>query len=242
MTVTLSGVRVVLTRPEGSSTELFDALVEAGADVTNVALIRIGPPTDGGAALTRAADSMSDVEWVIVTSAHGAQSIRSALHQSHSVPKIAAVGAATAEAVGRPIDFVPSRATAHCLATEFPHGSGRVLVVGAQEPSIDFASELGAKGWVVEVVAGYATTSELVDQQDRRVVMGADVVVFASGSAVRSFVEQRLHGPSSRFVALGPSTRHAMVDAGLTVAAMANSPSPRDVVVAVGEAMGRTSP
>ncbi|MFM9138400.1 MAG: hypothetical protein ACKOQZ_09785, partial [Actinomycetota bacterium] len=77
---------------------------------------------------------------------------------------------------------------------------------------------------------------------DRRVVMGADVVVFASGSAVRSFVEQRLHGPSSRFVALGPSTRHAMVDAGLSVAAMANSPSPRDVVVAVGEAMGRTSP
>ena len=242
MSPTLSGVRVVLTRPEGSSTELFDALLAAGSDVTNVALIRIGPPADGGVALKRGLGSLSDFEWVIVTSAHGAQAIRSTLDHSHPAPKVAAVGAATADVVGRSVDFMPSRSTAQGLADEFPRGSGRVLVVGAQESSIDFSAELAPKGWSVDVVAAYATTSELVDQQDRRSVMGADVVVFASGSAVRSFAEQRLNGPSSRLVALGPSTRRVMVDAGLTVAAMANSPSPRDVVVAVGEAMGRTSP
>ena len=242
MSPTLSGVRVVLTRPEGSSTELFDALVAAGADVTNVALIRIAPPTDGGVALEHALGSLKDFEWVIVTSAHGAQAIRSTLDQLHPAPKLAAVGTATADAIGHAVDFVPSRNTAQGLADEFPRGSGRVLVVGAQEPSIDFSVELGPKGWSVDVVAAYATTSSLVDQQDRRSVMGADVVVFASGSAARYFVEQRLNGPSSRLVALGPSTRRVMVDAGLTVAAMANSPSPRDVVVAVGEAMGRTSP
>lgn len=242
MSPTLSGVRVVLTRPEGSSTELFDALLAAGADVTNVALIRIGPPADEGVALKRALGSLSDFEWVIVTSAHGAQAIRSTLDHSHTAPKVAAVGTTTADVVGRSVDFMPSRSTAQGLADEFPRGSGRVLVVGAQESSIDFSAELAPKGWSVDVVAAYATTSELVDQQDRRSVMGADVVVFASGSAVRSFVEQRLNGPSSRLVALGPSTRRVMVDAGLTVAAMANSPSPRDVVIAVGEAMGRTSP
>ena len=242
MTTTLNGVRVVLTRPEGSSTEMLDALAAAGANVTNVALIRVGPPTDGGVALKHALDSLSDFEWVIVTSANGAHALRSALGQLHAAPKVAAVGSATADAVGRAVDFVPSRSTAQGLADEFPRGAGRVLVVGAQEPSIDFSAELAPKGWSVDVVPAYATTSDLVDQQDRRDVIGADVVVFASGSAVRSFVEQRLNGPSSRLVALGPSTRRVMVDAGLTVAATANSPSPRDVVVAVGEAMGRTSP
>jgi uroporphyrinogen-III synthase len=101
---------------------------------------------------------------------------------------------------------------------------------------------LQPKGWTVDVVAGYATAAELLDQQDRRQLMSADVVVFASGSAVRSFAQQRLTGPSTTFVALGESTKSVMDELGLYASAVASSPAGRDVVVAVGEATGRTSP
>lgn len=238
----LHGIRVVLTRPEDASTEIMDALRGAGADVVNIPLITIGPPHDGGGALRAALADPMVYDWIVVTSANGARALRSVVSDDRLLPKLAAIGSATGAALGRPVSFTPSRATARCLAEEFENGSGRVLVIGAEEPSADLAMLLQPKGWTVDVVAGYATTAELLDQQDRRQLMSADVVVFASGSAVRSFAQQRLTGPSTTFVALGESTKSVMDEVGLHASAVASSPAGRDVVVAVGEATGRTSP
>lgn len=241
MIASLDGLRVVLTRPDDSSTDIFDALRSAGAHVDNVPLIGIGPPSDGGQALRSALIDPMVYEWIIVTSANGAHVLREATHR-RALPKLAALGAATAAAFGGPVSFIPSKANALSLAEEFDSGTGRVLVVGAEEPSADLAALLQPKGWTVDVVAGYATSAVMLEQQDRRQVMGADVVVFASGSAARSFVAQRLTGPHAVFVALGESTRRVMDDLGIRVSAVAQSPSASDVVVAVGEATGRTSP
>ncbi|NCZ91876.1 MAG: uroporphyrinogen-III synthase [Actinobacteria bacterium] len=238
----LHGIRVVLTRPEDASTEILDVLRDAGAEATNIPLIAIGPPSDGGEALRSALVDPLVYEWIIVTSANGARALRDAVADDQRLPKLAAVGSATGAALGRPVSFTPSRATARCLAEEFENGSGRVLVIGAEEPSADLVALLQPKGWTVDVVAAYATTAELLDQQDRRQLMSADVVVFASGSAVRSFAQQRLTGPSTTFVALGESTKSVMDELGLHASAVASSPAGRDVVVAVGEATGRTSP
>ena len=241
MIASLDGLRVVLTRPDDSSTDIFDALRSAGAHVDNVPLIAIGPPSDGGQALRSALIDPLVYEWIIVTSANGAHVLREATHR-RELPKLAALGAATAAAFGGPVSFIPSKANALSLAEEFDSGTGRVLVIGAEEPSADLAALLQPKGWAVDVVAGYATSAVMLEQQDRRQVMGADVVVFASGSAARSFVAQRLTGPHAVFVALGESTRRVMDDLGIRVSAVAQSPSASDVVVAVGEATGRTSP
>lgn len=238
----LRGLRVVLTRPEGSSTEILDLLREAGADVENVPLISIGPPRDGGRALRAALDDLSGYDWIVVTSANAARIVGELVSVDQNLPRVAAIGEATAYALGRAVSFTPTRATARHLAEEFEQGSGRILVVSAQEPSADLAALLQPKGWSVDVVAGYAAVPELLDQQDRRRVMAADVVVFASGSAARSFSSQQLSGPRTVFVALGESTRGVMEEVGLRVGAVASSPSGRDVVVAVGEATGRTSP
>ncbi|NBS27902.1 MAG: uroporphyrinogen-III synthase [Actinobacteria bacterium] len=238
----LHGIRVVLTRPEDASTEILDVLRDAGADATNIPLIAIGPPSDGGEALRTALVDPLVYEWILVTSANGARALRDAVADDQRLPKLAVVGSATGAALGRAVSFTPSRATARCLADEFDAGTGRVLVVRAEEPSVDLAALLQPKGWIVDVVAGYATTAELLDQQDRRQVMSADVVVFASGSAARSFAQQRLSGPNTTFVALGESTKSVMDELGLRVSAVASSPAGHDVVVAVGEAMGRTSP
>ena len=242
MTVSLSGLRVVLTRPDGASPDVLDALRVAGADAVNVPLIVIGPPSDGGRALQQALVDPSVYEWIIVTSANGARALRERVGSDRALPKLAALGAATATALGMTVSFMPTKASAHGLADEFDRGTGRVLVIGAQEPSADMAALLQQKGWTVDVVAGYATSSNLLDQQDRRQVMAADVVVFASGSAARSFAEQRLAGPMSVFVALGESTKRVMDELGLHAHAVAQSPSADDVVAAVGEATGRTSP
>ena len=241
MSALLGGLRIVLTRPEDASTELFDALEAAGAQVDNVPLIAIGPPSDGGHALQSALVDPLVYEWIVVTSANGARVLREATG-GRTLPKVAALGAATAAAFGGTVSFIPSKANALSLAEEFDSGTGRVLVVGAEEPSADMAALLHPKGWNVDIVAGYATSSVMLEQQDRRQVMGADVVVFASGSAARSFAEQRLTGPHSVFVALGESTRRVMDDLGIRVSAVAQSPSASDVVTAVGEATGRTSP
>ncbi len=241
MSALLGGLRIVLTRPEDASTELFDALEAAGAQVDNVPLIAIGPPSDGGHALQSALVDPLVYEWIVVTSANGARVLREAT-DGRALPKVAVLGAATAAAFGGPVSFVPSKANALSLAEEFDSGTGRVLVVAAEEPSADMAALLHPKGWNVEVVAGYATSSVMLEQQDRRQVMGADVVVFASGSAACSFAEQRLTGPRTVFVALGESTRRVMDDLGIRVSAVAQSPSASDVVAAVGEATGRTSP
>lgn len=242
MSALLTGVRIVLTRPSDASTEILDGLQLAGADVVNIPLIAIAPPLDGGAACRAALSDLSRYEWIVVTSANGARAVRDVVPDDQPLPKVAAVGAATATALGRSVAFTPSRASASCLAEEFERGTGRVLVVGAQEPSGDLAAMLQPKGWQVDLVAAYATVTELLDQQDRRQVMSADVVVFASGSAVRSFVDQRLSGPHSVFVALGESTKSAMIDAGLVVGAVAASPAVLDVIAAVGEVSGRTTP
>lgn len=238
----LRDLRVVLTRPEGSSSEIGDALREAGAVVENIPLISIGPPHDGGHALRAALEDVSQYEWIVVTSANGAHAIGELVSGEQQLPKIAAVGDATAHALGRRVSFKPTRPTARHLAAEFERGLGRILVVSAEEPSADLAALLQPKGWSVDVVAAYATVPELLDQLDRRRVMSADVVVFASGSAVRSFASQRLSGPRTVFVALGESTKSVMDEVGLLVGATASSPAGRDVVVAVGEVTGRTSP
>lgn len=238
----LHDLRVVLTRPEGSSVEMLEALRAAGADVEWVPLIAFGPPSDGGHALRAALSARAKYEWIVVTSAQGARSIRDVVDDGEQLPKLAAVGQATAEALGRVASFVPSRATAVHLANEFAVGTGNILVVGAEEPSADLAALLQPKGWAVDVVAGYQTSFVMLDQQDRRRVMAADAVVFASGSAARSFAHQRLSGPNAVFVALGESTRHVMSDVGLPVGAVASSPAAQDVVTAVGEATGRTAP
>ena len=238
----LHGIRVVLTRPEGASKEIADALRGAGAEVDNIPLIAIGPPSDGGAALRSALRDPLAYEWIIVTSANGARALRDVVSDDRTLPKIAAVGPATAAALGRPNVLMPARATASQLAGAFESGSGRILVVGAQEPAVDFVELLQPKGWTVDVVAAYATSDVMLDQQDRRVVMAADVVVFASGSAARAFTRQRLSGQNSMLVALGESTKAVMEELGLRVRAVATSPAGRDVVRAVGEAMGRTSP
>ena len=62
---------VVLTRPEGRGADWKDALVEAGAAVSELPLLEIKFEPDD-TVLSEVLDAMGEYDWVVFTSANGA--------------------------------------------------------------------------------------------------------------------------------------------------------------------------
>ncbi len=99
----LFGRRVVVTRPRAQAGPLREALRAAGAEAVEVATIEIVDPEDGGAALGEAVGRLSSYDWVVVTSANGAQRLLAALHDGRDLGgvQVAAIGAGTSAALAR---------------------------------------------------------------------------------------------------------------------------------------------
>ena len=186
---TFSGKRIVITRPRAQSKELQRALEDSGAKCSLVPLIDIAQPDDEGFAFEQAMRNVSEYEWVVCTSANGASRVAPYLSNSGNRPKLAAVGSATALAFARDVDFVPSSATGVLLAKELPVTSGKILVVQAQETSGDVVRILQDRNMNVDGVAAYKTAHCLLTDSQIAEIQSADAVLFASGSAVRSWCE-----------------------------------------------------
>ena len=127
----LKGRRVVTTRDEPG--ELDRLLVEAGADVVHVPLIEIVDVAGGGSAIDAAFETADRVDWVVVTSRHGAERVGDAVARRPHL-RLAAVGTRTAadlaRLAGRAVDVVPGRQTAADLVAAMPiEGAGQVVVV-----------------------------------------------------------------------------------------------------------------
>ena len=229
----LSGRRVMVTRPREQVAELADGLRRRGADVVEAPVIRIETPPDL-APLDAAIERAADFDWIVFTSANGVRSFLGRMQElGREFPrggqgKLAAIGPATAATLkseGIEVDIVPKRFVAEevfeALRQAGPLRGKRVLL-----PSADIAREalpklLRAAGAEVEVVVAYRTVSiseEIVSAlrlvRDGRV----DVVTFTSGSTVRSFLSAvpnkgELHGKFAS-ASIGPITSQALRDAG----------------------------
>ena len=148
---------------------------------------------------------VSGYDWVIVTSVNGARELRRRLRGAPA--RIAAIGAATAEAFGG-ADLVPAVSTQEGLLAELPRPAGRVLFAGAEGARRLLADELGA-----DVVSLYRTRELLpVD------IPACDLVVLASASAARAFGRT---GAALPAVSIGPETTAAARSAGVEVVAEA---------------------
>lgn len=229
----LAGRRVVVTRAAGQADDLVADLERLGAAVVRLPLIQIVDPADGGRALTDALDRLDAVDWLVVTSPNGARRVAAALAaRPAGRPRVAAVGRATEEALGRSADLVPSDQIAEGLLAEFPEGEGRVLLVQADAARPVLAEGLAAKGWRVVTVVGYRTAvapPSLVDdpswRRQRDAARGADAVVFTSGSTARGWASAVGPDLPPVVVAIGPATAAAAADAGLSVTAIAEEHS-----------------
>jgi uroporphyrinogen-III synthase len=184
-----------------------------GHEVSHCPLIEIEPLGDDPIAVDA-------YDWVIVTSAVGARELlRRAVG---TLPRVAAIGPATAAAVGK-ADLVPSVSTQEGLLAELPLPAGRVLFAGAEGARSLLVEELGA-----DFVALYRT-----HELRPVVVPDGDLCVLASASAARAF--GRL-GSKLPAVCIGPETSRAARAAGIAVVAEAVTHDTDGLVQAVARA------
>ena len=236
--VPLAGRTVVVTRPSPGS--LAVRLTAAGASVEHVPLIAFGPPTDGGSELRAALGQLATFDWLVVTSATGAEAVGDSAAGVPNV-RLAAVGLATAAAlggrVGRPVDLVPEQANSDGLLAAFPTTPSRVLLAQADRAGGHLAAGLRAAGHDVVAVEAYVTRPLPPDATQLGLLAGADAVVLASGSAVEAWsqaVAQHEYGAvTAAIVTIGRRTADVAAAHGLPVAAVADAPTDDAIVAAV---------
>jgi len=227
---TFSGKRVVITRPRAQSKEWQRAIEENGAQCVVIPLIDIAQPDDEGFAFEQAMRNLSDYEWVVCTSANGALRVAPYLSHGANSPKLAAVGTATARAFAHDVQFVPSSANGASLAEEFPVTTGKILVVQAQETSGDVLRILQDRNMRADGVAAYKTVHCALTELQVDEIQKADAVLFASGSAVRSWCKQATPAVNGKVVVIGEPTQRVAADCAMTIGAVAQDASTAGVV------------
>jgi uroporphyrinogen-III synthase len=204
-------MRVIVTRPKEQAATLAAALRERGFVPVLCPLIEAVPIDDGPI-------EVDGYDWIVVTSANGATQL--ARRHLGAVPRVAAVGAATAQELanhGILVDFVPREASQQGLVSEFPRPPGRVLFVGAEGTGELLESKLGA-----EVRAVYRIRELLPDSPP-----SGELVLLASGSAARAWAKLGFDLPA---ISIGPQTSVAAGDAGVEIVSEARTPDVQGLV------------
>ncbi len=194
-------MRVVVTGTDG---RLAERLRAEGLDVLECPLVRIeaidGPPLRADA-----------YDWVILTSRHGVERLFARLEGS--LPRVAAIGPGTAEALrslGAEPALVASRSTQEGLLDELPRPAGRVLFAGAEGSRDLLVRELDA-----DFVPLYRTIELRPDS-----FPAGDLAVVASASAARALAALDVE---IACVSIGPVTTVEARKEGLEVVAEAES-------------------
>jgi uroporphyrinogen III methyltransferase/synthase len=232
----LFGQRIVVTRTREQASQLSRQLLERGADVLEIPVIRTLPPTDR--------QSIADVllelnayDWLIFTSPNGVSAFFDffflAFGDLRDIGgvRIAAVGAATAAKIRElhltvdvmPDEYVASKiagALAKCESIE----NLKILLLRAEAANKDLPKQLEEMGAIVDDVAVYKTMPETEDRNGaaaRLMEGGADWITFTSGSTVENFNARfdlkQLAGryPQLKLASIGPETSKAIVALGL---------------------------
>jgi uroporphyrinogen-III synthase len=190
-------VRILLT---GTRAEPLLARLEAlGHEVLHEPLVRTEPVGDGPV-------DVSGYDWVVVTSVTGARELRQRMLGRPA--RVAAIGAATAEAMGG-ADLVPRVSSQEGLLAELPRPAGRVLFAGAEGARRLLVDALGA-----DFVALYRT------HELRPALPEADLAVLQSASAARAL---GAIGTTIPAVSIGPQTTRAAEAAGVRIVAEART-------------------
>jgi uroporphyrinogen III methyltransferase/synthase len=248
----LHGRSVVVTRAPAQAGALSRALEAAGARVIELPVIDIADAPEERETLHRAADAVGEYRWLAFTSANAVERFLPLVRdlRSLSSTRLAAVGRATAgalEAHQLVADLVPAHSNAEGLVDELPPaegGGGRVLFVRAAGAGDTLGAGLAAKGWTVDEVVAYRTVDAPPPRAEVAAgVAEADVVTFASASAVSAYL--RLRDTDGRplpvppvVACIGQTTSVAARAAGLSVAVEPARASVEALVVAVTAHLG----
>ena len=245
---TLAGRTIIVTRSAQRAGGLTTLFREAGAQVLEIPVTKTVDADDHGDALRQACIDIAQYTWVVVTSPEGAHRFRGALSElveDRINFKIAAVGSATAAAVGG-ADLVPDVQTGKSLGAVFPNGVGKVLLAVAESAGTEFETAARQKGWTVDRVVSYRTVAvdPVVENKSfvsESMIVDADAVTFTSASSVKAWYD--LYGTVTPrlVVAMGPMTAAALEECGitesLTEVVVASEQSLRGLVMATTRAL-----
>jgi uroporphyrinogen III methyltransferase/synthase len=259
---TLAGRVVVIARAAGPNDELRLRLETLGARVRTWHTLRFLPPASW-TALDDALGDLSRFDWVVFTSPRAVEAASSRLPRPGGsatgaaalVPRIAAVGAASARALrsaGWPVDLEGHGPGARGLVETFSPDQvrGRRFLFPAGDLSgSDLVDGLTALGGQVERVEAYRTEIMVPDRDEVASDLreGVDAIVFASPSAVGA-VHGALADPfptaleGVRVVAIGPTTGKALQDRGQHDLTLAEHASRAGLASAVEAALLSTPP
>jgi len=229
----LSGKRIVVTRTRKQAGVLSAKLRELGADVIELATIRIEPPTD----LREFAELVQDAhgyDWIVFTSVNGVDAFFDLFFKLYDDgreiggARIAAIGPATAQRVRDyhfHVDLQPEDFVAEAVAREFHKQGGvenlRILLARAEKARDVLPKSLSALGAIVDEGIAYRTvpeTRDITGARQRLVDEGADLITFTSSSTVENFLALGLPWPKGMKIAsIGPITSKTARDSGLKV-------------------------
>lgn len=199
----LAGRRIVLTRAQGQTNELAEALRTLGAEPLVCSAIKIEPPADW-IALDQALRELAQTRryrWVIFTSVNAVQAVLGRLAQLNLTAtdlggwSVAAIGKATARvlrAAGIEPNFVPSSSVAEAIVAELdPVADQHILLPQADIARPTLRDGLAARGAIVNAVVAYRTTPD-PQATELATLLHADgvaAVTFTSSSTVRYTLE-----------------------------------------------------
>jgi uroporphyrinogen-III synthase len=251
---------VVLTRPEGKSTEWKSVLAEAGAAVNELPLIEITFEPDQDI-LADVLDTMGEYDWIVFTSANGVRGFFDRFFQRYSDirsiggVRFACVGPSTEKALRAyhlDADLVAAQADALALGrelmTKFNVENQKLVIATGNLAGPELPRLLMEEGLaIVDILKVYSTDQKSVAEAPEAAEFrrrGADALVFASPSAVESFMQQAaslrpdVGARQPKVVAVGPTTADAVRRAGIPLAATATAPTAKAIRDAVIAALG----
>jgi uroporphyrinogen-III synthase len=253
----LAGRRVLVTRAAQQAGKLSEGLRALGAEPVEVAVIEIVPP-ESYEPLDDALRHLDRYDWLILTSANAVRALieRAAalgivLAQSAQL-KVAAVGAATAEAArhaGFHVAVVPEAYVAESLVESLRDkvADKRVLLARAAVARDVIPDALQAAGAVVDVLEAYRNVlpEAAPERLHRAVQEGLDAITFTSSSSATHLAEAaRLAGVAWPFagvaaVSIGPITSQTLRDLGWEPAAEAQPSDIPGLIAAVERVLPR---
>ncbi len=256
----LFGCRVVVTRTRTQAGELSAELAELGADVYELPTIRITPPMNR-MAFGESVEDAHQFEWIIFTSPNGAEAFFELFFKiyqdarSLGAARIAAIGPGTQKMIAKyrfACDFIPDEHVAESFVKEFVehHGSPEnmtILWVRGDQARPVISEELSKLGAIVDEGIAYQTlpeTEDITGAQARFREEGADIITFASASAVENFLALKLPMPAGvKIASIGPVTTKALKSHGIEPDAEASPHTIAGLVSAVRKiaARGKTS-
>ena len=251
----LFGKKIAVTRARAQSAELKALLEQVGAEIVELPLLNVVPEVNKEIA-SEVFAGLGTYEWIVFTSINGVREFLTLFFRGFQdlrclgPARIACVGKATAEELNRhhlQVDLVPKKATAENLAqalieSESLENANVLVVTGNRNRDVLVEMLEGVGHAIVDAMQVYATGFNHLKgskEAERFCREGADAIVFASSSAVESFVEQQddlalekeAHKPIH--CSIGPATSRTLKQKDLEVhleASHANLPAVVEVL------------